>query len=184
MRTGNYTVSATPYSMGNQMGVPYSMSFSVINQAPIVVDSLLLVNAQTDETIGVLGDIIDLAEVGNALNIVAVTDPEMVGSVVMQLRGSFFRNQTENVVPYALFGDNSGDFNSWPGGASQGTYELTVIPYTQANGRGVRGTATTKSFEIINTGAAAAAVLRVGGANCLLWAGKNWSFSPTRPKRN
>lgn len=42
--------------------------------------------------------------------------------------------QTENLVPYSLFGDNNGDFN--PNELAPGTYELTVEFFSKDQGKG------------------------------------------------
>jgi len=118
------------------------------------VTSFTLVNAATDVPIPALdpledGAVINLAAIGAAqLNIVANTDPATVGSVVFSLTGPDPNAQTENVAPYALFGDSSGDFNAWA--PPLGDYTLTATPYPSASGAGAPGDALTVAFSIIN----------------------------------
>ena len=85
------------------------------------------------------GKAYDIAIVtGFAGNIRANTNPEQVGSVVFSLSGPLTHTQTENVVPYALFGDISGVYNS-TNFFTPGEYSLTATPYSGPNGTGEMG---------------------------------------------
>lgn len=75
-----------------------------------------------------------------------VCDPSAVGSVIFDLSGTEIR--TENVVPYAVNGDNNGNYDPWPLGV--GTYTLTATPYSSSNGGGATGTSKTVTFHVIN----------------------------------
>lgn len=62
-----------------------------------------------------------------------VVDPDIdVGSVSFYLDGDFAR--TENVVPYALFGDSGGDF--FDGALTPGSHTLEVVFHAGAGGAG------------------------------------------------
>lgn len=123
-------------------------SLSLASLSAQSVTSFTLVNADSDSNIGLLSDggTIDLASAGNSLNIRANTTGS-VGSVVFQLTGQQTQNQTENVAPYALFGDSSGDYNVW--NPASGSYQLTATPYTQSGGGGSAGTALTIHFTVV-----------------------------------
>jgi PKD repeat protein len=89
---------------------------------------------------------IDEVSTGLLLNIRANTNPEEVGSVVMSMTGPFSRNHTENVAPYALFGNIGPDYN----GASfpPGNYNLTATAYTERAAGGEMGAPNTIEFTL------------------------------------
>ncbi len=108
------------------------------------VESLVLVNAETDEDITVIEDgaKINLGLLGVApntpLSIRAQTIPGQTGSVRMRLEGPISAERTENLVPYALFGDNPGqdyEGQSFP----PGDYRIQAIPFSEKNGQGTQG---------------------------------------------
>ena len=70
------------------------------------------------------------------------------GSVVFDLDGvSDYR--TENVGPYALEGDNAGDYNPWT--PAVGVHDLTASPYNGADGTGgLSGAVLTIRFTVID----------------------------------
>ena len=118
--------------------------------ADLAVVDLILINADTDQDIGPLTDgaTINFNDLGTQnLSVRAETQPSTVGSVIFGLDGntSF---PTENIAPYAIAGDNNGDYNSWTPGVGQHT--LTVTPYTKTNGGGTAGTALTVTFSVID----------------------------------
>lgn len=78
----------------------------------------------------------------------AVTDPEPTGSVRLVLTGTASRTQTENIVPYCLFGDDpQGQYNPWiPTPPVYGSYQLTGTPFTGSGATGTAGTPLTISF--------------------------------------
>ncbi len=114
------------------------------------VTSFVLVNALTDQDILPLTDgaTLDAGTLPDQLNIRAVTDPATVGSVVLLLSGCQNVTRTENVAPYALFGDSGGNYNgqSLPPGA----YNLTATPYSGSGGSGVAGVSLTISFLVVS----------------------------------
>lgn len=84
------------------------------------------------------------------ITIRAVTDPEPTGSVRMVLTGAASRTQTENAIPYCLFGDDpQGQYNQWiPTPPVYGAYQLTGTPYTGSGATGTAGTPLTISFTL------------------------------------
>ncbi|QJD79504.1 choice-of-anchor Q domain-containing protein [Spirosoma rhododendri] len=169
---GSYTLTATPYSgMGGtgSVGTALSVSFTVIESAtpaPQRLAQFLLINADTDQPIQQLtnGQQLDLAKLPTRrLAIQALTDPVIVGSVVFALSGQQGRQQTESIAPYALFGDDQGNFLGWT--PSLGSYVLTATPYSSVGGTGVVGMPLTVSFTVINS---AAARLAAGGAESIV----------------
>ncbi|RYY58769.1 MAG: T9SS type A sorting domain-containing protein, partial [Chitinophagaceae bacterium] len=83
-----------------------------------------------------------------SLNIRANTSPGTVGSVVFSLSGTQTRNATETAAPYALFGDNAGNYNAWT--PAPGSYTLLATPFTGSGGSGTGGAALTLNFSVVD----------------------------------
>lgn len=118
---GDNTVSAGAFTGNDGLGtegVSVTVDFEIIdssgeNTPPGSDISFVLINADTDTPIGPIanGSTINLADFeGIGLAIEAVVDVEdPIGSVRFDFNGTpFFR--VENVAPYALNGDNAGNF--------------------------------------------------------------------------
>jgi hypothetical protein len=110
------------------------------------VTHFVLVNAATDADIRTLtnNDTINMKSDGLSLNIRAEIDG-MAGSVKLDLVG--INTRTENMAPYALFGDNNGDYIEWI--PQEGIYTLKATPYILSGGGGEAGTPLEISFTII-----------------------------------
>ena len=152
-----FIVTATAYSMANAKGEaeePTTLSFSFIDEgdAPEITE-LVLINADTDTEIGLLtdGQTINLSETGTTnLSVMAKTYPSPTGSVTFDLEGPLSHEQVENLLPYALFGDNPGkDFNG--GTFEAGNYTLEAKPFNGNNALGISGDAIVVSFEVVNS---------------------------------
>jgi hypothetical protein len=149
--SGEYTLTATPYSKrnaGGDAGDPLTIQFEIIN---ITVDSFTLVSAETDQDIGSLndGDIIDLSTVGETrLDVRANTTPDNLGSVRFELDGPVSTDRFENLVFYSLFGDNPrGDYQGEI--LLPGQYTLTATPFAERRGNGFEGAPLTIQFEVV-----------------------------------
>ena len=107
-----------------------------------------LVNAETDQDFGPLanGDVINLAVTGGSLNVRADVSGS-VGSVRFALDGNT-NYRTESTAPYALAGDNGGDYTSWT--PSMGSHSLTATPYSASGGTGTVGVPLYINFTVIN----------------------------------
>jgi N-acetylneuraminic acid mutarotase len=117
------------------------------------VISLTLINAVTDNDIQQLndGDVINLGQVStNQFNIRATTNPAQVGSVGFVLSGPVSKTQTENVAPYALFGDNNGNYNTQV--LPAGEYTLSATAFTGSQQQGTAYPALNISFTLVNGG--------------------------------
>ncbi|MEO1652768.1 MAG: hypothetical protein AAFU64_04410 [Bacteroidota bacterium] len=122
---------------------------SLFAQSPVLT-GFTLINPQNDSEIQALndGDEIFLNSLSSSpLNIRADFSGNDVSSVQFTLRGpgiSFTR--TENIVPYALFGDNSGNFL----GAefTPGTYRLSATAFSESRAQGVASPTLEISFTI------------------------------------
>jgi hypothetical protein len=156
---GTHTVTATPYTKsgaGGTAGTSLRVTFSVVDAAPTVaaVTSFTLINADTDAPIAQFDPLtaatLDLATLPTRrLSIRANTSPSVVGSVVFDLNSSK-PYQTESALPYAIAGDDDGDYNPWT--PAPGTYVLTGTPYSEPAGGGTAGTALTVTFTVTDSG--------------------------------
>jgi hypothetical protein len=149
---GNYTLEATPYSQSNRRGTAGStttIQFSIVASPVPVIGSFTLINAGTNGTIMELTDGIQINQSqvqGLSLNIRANTSPSVVGSVFLKISGPVNRTTTENVEPYALFGDRNGNYNGRI--LPVGNYTLEATPYSLSNRRGTKGLTVTIEFSI------------------------------------
>ena len=81
-----------------------------------------------------------------------------VGSVKLALSGARSASRTENLAPYALFGDRGGQ--AFP----SGTYTLTATPYAEANLGGAPGPALSMTFTVAAADRTAPSVTVTSGA--------------------
>ncbi|MBF9255687.1 SBBP repeat-containing protein [Pontibacter sp. 172403-2] len=150
---GTYTLTATPYTDAGERGTTLTISFTIVNK--VAVQSFTLVNATNEQDLMPLadGDTINLAALpSHLLNIRANTSQRRGINVKFVLSGQQSRTWTERGFPYALFGDEGGDFYGWT--PPSGTYTLAAKPYTHA---GRPGAPMAISFTIVEQFTAAAA---------------------------
>ena len=139
---GSHVVTATPYSKRQASGTAgptVRVRFNVVNNPIPTVKSFLLVNADTNQSIGPLvdGQALNLALLSSRnLNIVAETAPGTVGSVQFGLDGEP-RFSLDSVAPYALAGDTAGDYVAWT--PAVGTHVVSATPYMSVDGTGTPG---------------------------------------------
>ncbi|MBA3470241.1 MAG: VCBS repeat-containing protein [Herpetosiphonaceae bacterium] len=116
------------------------------------ISKLTLINADTDQPVAGFdsfqsGATVNTATIGTSrFSVQAFTSPAAVGSVEFVLDGA---TRTENAAPYALNGDNGGDFLPWT--ATVGSHTLRVTAYSGSNRTGTAGPATTVNFTVSNT---------------------------------
>ena len=110
------------------------------------VTRFFLVNADTNATIREIhhNETINLAQDGKNLNIRAETTG-VEGSVVFDLNGV---KTIENVAPYAMNGDVSGDYKVWAPEA--GTYSIMATPYAEPKGAGAAGDSLAIVINVVN----------------------------------
>ncbi len=114
------------------------------------VESFTLVNADTDQDIGLLQNdaVLDFSKLPTRnLNIRANTNPSVVGSVVFTYDGT---KKTESSAPYALWGDNGGNYVAWT--PNTGKHTLSATAYSGSNGSGAQGGTLTVSFTVVEQG--------------------------------
>jgi hypothetical protein len=118
---------------------------------PDPITSLTLVNSHTDLDIREIrdGDTLSLSTLGTKkLSIRANNESATVGSVKFVLGGTKARVYADNVLPYALFGDD-GNGNYYFGNYMLvGSYSLTATPYAEPKARGASGAPFTINFTI------------------------------------
>ncbi|RDC64441.1 Ig-like domain-containing protein [Adhaeribacter pallidiroseus] len=139
---------AAPFFKKTPVKVITEKSYSVLF-AGEEISSFTLINADNESAIRTItdGSTIDLATLPTKnLNIRANTSPSDVGSVRFVVSGIESDNQTESTAPYAVFGENSGDYHAWIPKA--GKYTITAMPYSGENGSGTPGKSSTISFTI------------------------------------
>ncbi len=113
--------------------------------------SLTLVDADSDSD---LFDLTDQMEIpigslqGINLNVRANTAPDLVGSVVLVMNGPVDKMRTESVAPYALYGDNAGNY--FGALLPVGNYTITATAYTGASASGSIINEITRNFSIVN----------------------------------
>ncbi|MDZ7848243.1 MAG: T9SS type A sorting domain-containing protein [Owenweeksia sp.] len=129
---------------GNTGTVPNSCGGCTDNE----VVSLILINANTGVDIGAItiGDTIDKSQLPEFSMRAEVCTPSAVGSVEFELNGNNIR--TENVAPYSINGDNSGNYDPWDPGI--GSHTVSAIPYSGNNGSGIMGRSKTVNFWVID----------------------------------
>lgn len=142
---GNYTIQATPYTRANakgETGIPLTVSFKAIEEQIVRFE---LFDTEKGKVIKTLAnnDVLNLAELPSQLNIRAVTNPVVVGSVKFNLNDKI---TTENINTYDLAGSSGGSIDFKPG-----TYSLTATIYPYEMGRGMAGGTKNMVFRVINS---------------------------------
>jgi len=164
---GMYQLIAVPYSQDNSMGVSGKPSEVNVKIVPGRVTGLTLVNADTDEDIMPLYDHaqISLEKIGTTnLNIRADVDGDKIGSVVFSMNDQV-QFQTENQTPFAIAGDQQGDYFGFT--PPTGLHLISATPYALANGEGVAGETYHLHFEIVDCEVDGASVATQDGQTIL-----------------
>ncbi len=156
---GMHTVSATAFSergAAGETGVSGSITFTVLNNGNAVT-SFVLVDADSDEDLFVLEDgmALDLGALPANLNVRAETG-DKVRSVFFALNPTPY-DRTENVAPFALWGDLEGDY--LPGSFATGENTITATPYSATRKQGEEGTALSITLNVSGESAGKSRVL-------------------------
>lgn len=154
---GDYRLRVTPY-LGNdqdtEAGPSLEYSFSMTDGPLTQLDKFVLINAKSDQEVKSIqeGDVFDLNQIGsNFLNFRVDTlahtfQTESIG-FELKKEGEIIHRSTENVIPYALFGDlGESDYRGQFLGP--GNYTLKAIPYTDNNQGGAEGIALEVNFQL------------------------------------
>ncbi|WP_347158072.1 InlB B-repeat-containing protein [Pontibacter chitinilyticus] len=156
--SGSVISSTNPLTITIKSNITLTATFVSLTEQQVT--GFNLINANTNTVIKPLreGDVLNLATLPTTkLNIQAATNPAKVGSVRFALSGTKARTVIENGAPYALFGDNNGDYYAWV--PAVGSYTLTGTPYTAASATGTAGTPLTVHFKVVNSTAAVQATI-------------------------
>ncbi len=152
---GDYYIEATAYEARNTQGDTLghtSLNFSLVRIDPVLPLRFFLVNADTNESLLEIQDgiEIDLAQLDlKSFNIVITQSPVNTQSTFLSLNGPVAQAQTENMAPYALFGDDTkGDY--YGANALEGFYTLKGTAYNAQGRRGEILTDKTLSFTFVN----------------------------------
>ena len=143
--------SARQELIDNSMWLIFDAGLNCEGIGPTVTE-FILVDADSDADIMVLNDgaVIDVTNLPSTnLNIRAEAN-SLTESVFMEISGAINASRNENVAPYALFGDNGGNYAGRM--FSAGNYSVNATPYSQDNKAGNEGSALAINFEIINPG--------------------------------
>ena len=147
------------YEVSDVAGNSTSCSFTITVEAEVQgpsIQSFVLVDASTNQDILTIteGAQIVLGDLpGTYLNIYAVTGPAPTNSVELSIQGALSATRTENVAPYALYGDNGGDFNGETFGLGQ--YTVSAQAFEGSSGSGESGPITSVNFEIVTSAGSA-----------------------------
>lgn len=112
------------------------------------VVSFTLINAESNSDISEIedGDTINLTNLPTSkINIRVNTDPSAVDSVAVSLSGATTASKVENAAPYALWGDQNGDYTA--GTLNPGQHILTAFPTLG----GIQGSFKTVTFNVVET---------------------------------
>ena len=149
--SGVYDINITAFSESNAGGDVIGMSslqIEVADQSDEMVSEVepgvtpesslqfFLADAQTNETLSELtnGSSVDQSILEDRnLTIFVLSDDEDIESIQIFTDGTL--TQTENIAPYALFGDNGGDFLSGSG-LQDNSFDLTFAAYDDNDGEG------------------------------------------------
>jgi hypothetical protein len=122
----------------------------VVSSGTSAITGFTLINADTDQAIRTIGDMetINLASLPTMnLNIRAETN----GGPIESVRFGFDGNnnyRVENLVPYALFSDQGGNYHA--GTLGLGNHTLSATPFEADNATGGEGTSLIINFFVIN----------------------------------
>ena len=156
-----YTVEATAYTLPKAQGDTIStlrLTFALKNE---LLTAFNLIDATTDEVLFPLTDftIINLSLLGDSLNIRAVGNDDAIGSVEFVLEETdifvdpieVVVRRTENIPPFALFGDKG--FDDYRSGTfAEAFYLLTATPYSEDRLQGMAGEPISVIFAVSDDG--------------------------------
>ncbi|WP_461445396.1 Ig-like domain-containing protein, partial [Maribacter sp.] len=148
---GTYTVTVRNAAGCEAISLPFTVEEEHPSDPQLAVVEFILVDADINLPLFTLteGQSIDISTLPTLnLNIEAVTSGN-AQSVRLELSGPSFHTRTENFVPYALFGDISGDFIA--GLFPMGDFTITATPYSEDALGGIVGMPATLNFSVVAT---------------------------------
>ena len=142
-----HTLRAIPVQDGVS-GDAIVLNFEVTNSLLPTITGLFIIDADTDEEQFELRDgaVFQVGDLPESVNLKA-SSSDQVKSVLFDINDGFYK-RLENVSPFALFGDISGDF--LPGALPPGGYTLKVYPFSEVMKGGQSGPVTSIRFTVLN----------------------------------
>lgn len=178
LEPGNYSIKATAYTQKYGQGKAIDsldLEYSVVESVEDTdLLKLALVNAETDTVVAGFEDLAAIPEVSlsgldfSHYNLVALvnsehSDADSIKSVRFEAssensQGIVQQSQrTENVAPYAVFGDINGDF--FEQALTEGDITIKAVAYTEKGGDGDVLDTLSVDYSVVDTSAAQAAVV-------------------------
>lgn len=156
----NFAAGSDLSMVANSQAIKPSPVAAVAPDLPLI--TLALVDANTDEVVPGFEDLvangpIDLGQLDlQKHNIVARVNPEHpeAGSVQSIKFETSFGDRTENLAPYAAFGDREGDFYGEQ--IQPGTFTLKATPYSGAKGGGTALSELSIEYTVVESSEASA----------------------------
>ena len=151
------TATSTPIvSSPTATTTPLPTATATATPSGLSVTKFVLINADTNVPVAgfdpiLPGAVISYSSIGTTnINIRAVTNPGVVGSVRFLLDGYGF--SLENVAPYAMAGDlnNGTDYKPFVPSLSVGQHTIRAIPYSGGSASGTQGVYAEVTFTINN----------------------------------
>jgi hypothetical protein len=130
---------------GKLSGQPPAPTPSPPSTSPLDIVDFVIVDAITDDDISSVDSCNGCITTSTAMNIRAVPRGA-VGSIRLTLSGPESTNTLENVAPYALYGDNGGDYNEKT--LISGTYTVRAQAFSLSGGSGTQGTEASATFSV------------------------------------
>ena len=125
-------------------------NIKVTSTSVLTVSSFTLVNADTDQDILTITDglAIDVSSFSTLKLDIRANTTSDVESVRLELSGAKANNRSENIAPYALYGDSP--LGNYIGSNfSVGAYTIKATPYTGNGLKGSKGAVKTVSFTLV-----------------------------------
>nr|MBI1230548.1 HYR domain-containing protein [Cytophagales bacterium] len=154
LSSGEYTLYAKPFAKSNrqgEVGSDYTVNFTI--KYDMEVSTFVLVDSHTNQDVQKIrdGDVLDLAKLGDIrFNIRGEADKSPIGSMKMEIEGPFNSSIFERVAPYALFGDNKGNYSGRKLPLGKYTLKAKAYPNSASNSEGFGGEIATIQFEVIS----------------------------------
>ena len=143
--------SGTAWSRGRWRSIEFIPTDSTPDPVDPVVNSLTLINADTDQPIAAFDPIPQGATINlytlPTKNISIRANASNAGSVRFGVDGNT-NFQTESVAPYAIAGDTNGDYDPWS--VSLGAHTVTATAYSESGAKGTASAVLTRNITIID----------------------------------
>lgn len=152
---GSFSLSATSYEMKNLSGNQGSkqvVNFEVLFDG--TVEKFTLVNATDNSDITEIkdGDLVDLSSFyGKKFNIRATAPEGQKGGLEMSIDGPVTFSRFEKLAPFAIFGDNGGDYLGKDLPEGMYSMSVTAFPTTSSTNTGIGSEEVTIHFEVIRS---------------------------------